>query len=124
MTESPETIASRTSFQTNVMRGSKLMSAFQMERGYKPSVLGIPRSIISEDILNIHVEHSSIREIERIMRFKSSETIDPNKMNMVNRILVYHKRSKQNEPNEWISAYVVKIDPHVNNEDAVQRAHP
>lgn len=43
----PLTIIARDSIITNHIRGSKVMSAFQPTRGYIPSVLGIPRHIVS-----------------------------------------------------------------------------
>lgn len=109
----PQVLIARASFITNLMRGSKVMSAFQLARGYMPSILGIPRTIVTDELLDAHVERESIRALERIMRSKSPNTIDPQRLTAGTKICVFHKSTKHNEPNEWITAYVVKADEHI-----------
>lgn len=109
----PQVLIARASFLTNLFRGSKVMSAFQLARGFTPSILGIPRAIVSGELLDAHVERESIRALERIMKSKSPETIDHGQLTPGTKIATFHKSSKQNEPNQWISAVVVKADEHV-----------
>lgn len=51
----------RENFLTNLIRGSKFMSAFQHARGYKPSIIGIPRGIVTKELLNDHIVRESAR---------------------------------------------------------------
>lgn len=120
----PELILARASFITNMMRGSKIMSAFQMARGYMPSILGIPRSIVSEEILEAHIERESVRALERIMRSKSPDVIDPAQITPGTRVMVFHNSTKHTEPNEWVPAVVVSADEHIVTCRRSQRGPP
>lgn len=109
----PETILARASFITNLIRGSKTMCAFQLARGYMPSVLGIPKRVVSDELLQSHIERESVRALERILRSKAADTIDPLLLPTGTKVLIYHKSSKNNEPNEWVPARVVEAGEHI-----------
>lgn len=51
----PQVLIARESFLTNLIIGYKVMSALQLARGFTPSILGIPRRIVSEEILEEYV---------------------------------------------------------------------
>lgn len=102
-----ETIVARASFVTNLIRGSKVMSSYQLARGYSPSVLGIPSQVVSQDILDAYVERESTRALEKIMRAKDNTTIEPEQLATGTDVYVFYKSSKHNEPNEWVPATVI-----------------
>lgn len=93
------TLVARASFMTNLIHGSKIINAFQMARGYAPSILGIPRQVVSQDMLDAHIDLEAIRAIEWIMRSKMPNTVNPDQLLSVTQVFVYYKSSKQNEPN-------------------------
>lgn len=75
-----DTIIARASFITNLLRGSKIMSAFQLVRGYAPSILGIPRQGVTQDLLSAHVDREATTAMERVMRSKDPNTINPQQL--------------------------------------------
>lgn len=109
----PETLVARASFMTNLIRGSKYMSAYQMARGHTPSIFGIPRQMISQYVINAHIERESTRSIERLIKSKVSKTVNTAILTPGMKILVYYKRSKQNEVNEWIESTIQELNYHV-----------
>lgn len=109
----PEIILARASFITNLLRGSKVMSAFQMARGYMPSILGIPRDIVTNDLLEAHIERESIRALERIMKSKSSDDTPNTQLTPGTKVMVFHKSTKHSEPNMWIPATVLRAEEHI-----------
>lgn len=48
-------IVARVSFLTNMFHGNYILSAFQLARGYAPSILGIPSTVVTEDLLAAHI---------------------------------------------------------------------
>lgn len=55
-------------FLSNFFSGSRIMSSFQLARGYQPSILGIPATLVSADLLTAHVEQSATSAIQKAMR--------------------------------------------------------
>lgn len=47
------------------------------------------------------------------MRSKVPKLINKGQLDKGRKALVYHKSSKQNEPNEWIRATVASVDEHM-----------
>lgn len=53
----------RSSFPTNLIRGSKYMNDFQKEKGYTPLIFGIPREMVRHGLSDAHVDRESTGEI-------------------------------------------------------------
>lgn len=51
---SPEVLLSRVAFLSNLFSGNRLLSSFELARGYSPSVFGIPTRHVSKDLLQAH----------------------------------------------------------------------
>jgi len=45
----PEVVVSRAAFLSNMFSGSSVLSSFELVRGYSPSVVGIPKHMVSEN---------------------------------------------------------------------------
>lgn len=112
-TASPSTLVARASFMTNLFHGSSTLSAFQLARGYSPSVLGIPWTIVPEELFNAHIEHAANRAVHRILRSRSPGTVRAENLTPGTRIWAFYKSSKHTEPVSWISASVVEAGAHV-----------
>lgn len=50
-------------FPKNMIRGSKIMNAFEILRGYSPLIYGIRRERVPKELINAHMDRESIREI-------------------------------------------------------------
>lgn len=88
-------------FITNILRGSKVLSTFELSRGYYPSIMGISRRKIPQKLLKAHTEREETREFERIVRSKAPDTIPSSQLLTGALILIYYHRYKQNEKDEW-----------------------
>ncbi len=107
-----ESIIARSCFLSNLFSGSKLLSSFQLARGYSPSILGIPTSTIPQDLLEAYKSQTATRALHKLLHTRAPNTV-PTNMLPVNRLIwVYHKSTKHNEPNQWEKARVISCHPH------------
>lgn len=109
----PSTLVARASFMANLFHGSSTLSAFQLARGYTPSIVGIPSTKVPEEMIQAHVENMANRAIQTILRSRLHETTRPSQLPAGTPVWVYFKTSKQNEPVRWIKATVADAGPHV-----------
>lgn len=109
---SVESVISRASFLTNCIRGSKQLSAFQLVRGYRPSVSGIPARVVSQELIDAYISHEATRALNRLLTARIPTELAASKLSPGTRILVYYKSSKQNERDGWINATVVSTTEH------------
>lgn len=66
-TESTCLILERASFTYYKLRGSKFLSALQFSIRYIPSISGIRVKLITQELLDAHIELESTCEMERLM---------------------------------------------------------
>lgn len=88
-TASADVLITRSSFMTNVFPGTKILSAFQVARGYFPSILGMPTRMSSQDLINAHTVRESTRALERILRSHSPTLIDRSQLHPGTEVLIY-----------------------------------
>lgn len=93
---SPEKIIERALQLKNIIKASKILNAFQLARGYAPSIFGFPRTIIPQDLVDAHMDRESLRAAEIIMNAKTAETNNNSLPTTGRKELIYHKSSKQN----------------------------
>lgn len=109
---SAEEIVARAVFMSNVFSGTRILSSFQLVRGYQPSILGIPATTVPTELLDAHVEQVATRAIQRAMRSRSC-TFAPQKAYKPGKALwVWYATTKGNERDEWIKAQVVRTHQH------------
>lgn len=94
----PETSIARTSFLSNLTKGYKCISSFQMAKGFSPSILGIPMEVLSNETIKSHIDKESIRAIERIMKSNTPKTTDPALMVPRSSVLFLGKASNKVNP--------------------------
>lgn len=111
-TASALTIVARSSFLTNCIRGSKLLSAFQLVRGYRPSVSGIPSRVVSSEMVDAYISHEATRAINRAMSSRKPSEISSHALPAGTEVLVFFKTSAQNEPVRWVRAKVTGTTDH------------
>lgn len=66
-------LVARTSMVTNMIHGSSIIRAFQLARGFYPSILGLPATTIPKQLLDSITEMKAIRLLQKVMH---SRTID------------------------------------------------
>lgn len=69
--------------------------------------------MVSQELLREHIDREATRAMERIMRSKVPNTINPDQLPTGTQVFVYYKSWKQNETNEWIPETVIKAGKHI-----------
>lgn len=105
-------IVRRAIFMSNFFSGSRLLSSFQLARGYQPSILGIPQTVVPQDLLEAHIEQTSTRALQRAMKTNANNAAQQSTYQAGDQIWVWYESTKGNEHNEWILATVIRTHPH------------
>lgn len=100
------------------------MNSFQVARGYAPSIIVIPRQFVTQELLDAHIDREATRALERIMKAKTPDSINPERLPKGSQVFVYYKSSKQNEPNEWIPATVSNVGDNIVECRRKERGRP
>lgn len=95
ITSLPHTLVAKASFLTNLFHGNATLSSFQLARGYSPSILGMPNSDVSQELLDAHIESVAIRAIQKVMRSKVPNVQPHTSFKAGMRVWVFYQTSKQ-----------------------------
>lgn len=109
---SVSTLVARASFMCNFFSGNRILSSFELVRGYSPSIIGIPARTIPPEILQAHREQAAIRALQRLFQSRSPSLAGAEMFSPDTPVWVYYRTSKQNERNRWIMASVVEAQEH------------
>ena len=109
---SVEVLIKRAAFLSNLFSGSRLLSSFELVRGYLPSVVGLPSSLVTQELLDAHKEQTAIRKMQRLLHSRAHHSHQPELFNSGDNVWVFYNSSKQNEAAEWIKATVITACPH------------
>lgn len=105
-------LISRAIFLSNMFTGSKALSSFELARRYAPSILGTPRRMVTEELMDAYKKQTATRALQKLSKGRNystcADTIKPG-----DHVLFYYRSSKQNEPNEWKSGIVSSAAEHV-----------
>lgn len=121
---SVNSLVERASFLSNMFSGNKILSSFQLVRGYKPSVIGLPRSLVTEELLDAHKEQVATRKLQRLLHSRAHRHHQPDLFSPGDNVWVFYKTSKQNETVEWIAATVVAAHQHYLEVRRTARGRP
>lgn len=105
---SPATLLARASFMCNLFHGNSVMSAFQLARGYSPSIAGIPSYKVLPTLVDAQIRVNAARAVQRALRSKSSRVVQCAADPPGTHVWVFYKSWKQNEPVKWVPAAVVE----------------
>eukprot|EP00177_Eucheuma_denticulatum_P007832 GFKZ01014258.1.p1 GENE.GFKZ01014258.1~~GFKZ01014258.1.p1 ORF type:complete len:1202 (-),score=97.36 GFKZ01014258.1:1881-5486(-) len=109
---SRDMIVARAIFLSNFFSGSTILSSFQLARGYQPSIIGIPHSIVSQDVLDAHVEQCATRALQRAMKARDPNVDRCAAYKTGDDVWVWYATTAGNQRDEWIRAKVVQAHPH------------
>lgn len=123
-TADDDTILARATFLSNMFSGSRLLSSFELVRGYSPAVLGLPKTVVSQKLINAHKEQVATRALQRLLHSRSHDSPTPDMFQPGADVWVFYNTSKQNEKTEWIKAKVVKAERHHLTARRSQRGPP
>lgn len=111
--EAVDAPVARASFITSLIWGNKCMNALQLAKDYSPSVFWIRREMISQGMVDSHLERESRRAIETMIKSQTPKLIYKIILKQGIKVFVYHRISKPNKPNEWIEANIQDSNEHI-----------
>lgn len=121
---SDELLIARESLLTNLLHGNSGVSAFQLTRGYSPSIVGLPASVVSQEMIDAHTEVCANRALHRVLKSRSPKLVRSAMLKKGTRIWVFHNTSSQNIPKTWVEATVIDTSPHYVKCRRSQRGRP
>ena len=69
------TLLSRATFLSNMFSGPKTLSSFQLSKGYSPSILGMPSTKITNELLEAHKEQTAVRALQILLDTRNPRTV-------------------------------------------------
>lgn len=109
---SAEQILHRAIFFFKLFSGSCILSSFQLARGYQPSVLGIPPSVVPKELLNAHIEQKATRALQRAMLSNAARSVPQYAYRKGDSVWVWYQSSKGNEKDEWVPGVIQQTHDH------------
>lgn len=104
--EGAANIITKAIFLSNAFSGSSIVSAFELARGYAPSLMGSGSRMVSEEMLQAHKQQAAIRALHRLLRSRNPKVIDRTAIKRGDEVLYYYNSTKNNEQKEWRSGIV------------------
>lgn len=83
----PSVLLAGETFLTNLIRGGKCINAFQLARRFYPKILGFSKQLVTQTLLDAYIERETTRALERLMKVRMPNTIDPKLLISGTRIL-------------------------------------
>lgn len=77
-----ELLVSKAAFLSNCLYGSKVMSAFELAKGYATSIVGNPSRKIPAEILNAHKQQAAILALNRLLKGRRVTHLMPGDINV------------------------------------------
>lgn len=111
-TDSPSKVLAKAVFLSNAFAGSRTLSAFQLARGYCPTIVGNPSYKICDEMVEAHKQQMAARALNRLLRSRNHGGIDPSSIKPGDEILYFYESSIQSEKKEWKSGTVIHVLPH------------
>lgn len=107
------TLLARATFFCNVFSGSRLLSSFELVRGYTPAILGLPPTVVTTELLQAYKEQVATRALQRLLSARAPSTIPPSALKADTPILYFYRSSKQSDPAEWRPGTVISAEPYL-----------
>lgn len=87
------------------------MSAFELARGYNPSILGLGSIMHTNDMVCAHIQNAAIRALQRLLRSQNRKAIGRTAINTGDEVLYYYHSTK-NGPKEFRSDLSKSVHDH------------
>ena len=109
----PTTLVEPAGFLANMFSGSRILSSFELVRGYSPSIVCIPGRMIPQDLFHAHREQAAVRALQRILTSHAPNSLQADMFQPGEPVWVYYRSRKNNERNKWVKATVVRAQEHL-----------
>lgn len=81
---------------SNCIYGYKVIVAFELAKGYVPSIYVNPSRLIPENILIAHKQQEATRALNRMLRTRERKILSANDIKRGDKVLYYYNSSKGN----------------------------
>lgn len=68
---SKDTVVALVAFLSNIFSGNCILSSFKLAKGYNPSVVGFPNTMVSQELGDAHHKQAAIRDLIHLNRSRS-----------------------------------------------------
>lgn len=106
------TLLARATFLANIFSGSSILSAFELVRGYSPSLFGVDSNVIPRELVESYKDQEYARALQRLIKSRHPRTLEPERLPPGTPVYYFYKSSKHNEPIEWRSGTVISPEPY------------
>ena len=105
-------IVARAVFLSNMFSGSSKMSSFELAKGYTPSIIGIPSSRVTPELLQAHREQAATRALQKLLHTKNPSVLQSSILQPGDPVWVFYETSSKAKKREWVKSTVVKAEQH------------
>lgn len=99
-------------FLSNLFSGSRKLNSFQPATGYTPSILGIPSSPVTAELLQAHKEQAATRTLQTVLHSKNPAILHSTILQTGDAVRVYYETSSKSKKKEWVKESVVSAEKH------------
>lgn len=103
------TLIRKACFLSNCLHGSRILSSFELARGYTPSIVGNPAQKIPAEILHDHKRQTARRALHKLLRARNNKILTKNDVKTDDRVGYFYNSSKGNERAEWREGKVRRV---------------
>lgn len=83
----------RATFFSNCFSGTRILSSFELARGYAPSILGTSPRKVTPELMSAHKEQIAVRALQRLLHARAPSLIPPSSIKPGDIVLYYHSSS-------------------------------
>lgn len=102
---SPAKIVDRALFLTSIFKESRILSTFELARGYLPSVAGILPAMVPYQLLGAHVKMAATRAVHKTLKTKTESILSLVTLKKEMRVWIFLTRQNKTKGNG-----VLKLD--------------
>lgn len=106
---SDSVLLSQATILSKMFSVSKLLTSFELVRGYSSGLVSVPSQIFSEETVEAYKDQASTRSIRRLLKSRNTNALNPSCLPNGREIYVYFKINQQNVLIEWRHGTVVNV---------------
>lgn len=95
-----------------MLHGSRTFRSFELERGYSPSIVDDPWTMVDGELLRANIQMAATRAVQKLIKSKNPRTVSEHVVKSEMNNYVWLVLLNQNVPAEWIVTTVFKALNH------------
>jgi len=104
-----EELLSRATYLSNILYGSKMLSSFELVRGYTPQLAGLPQCQVSTDLMAAHEEQVARRALRLVDKGRQPHAVKPEDLARNDKVYYFKRGPKFGT---WELGFVRAVEPH------------